>query len=279
MDLERILDRSISFHRCLVETTGSITAALMLSQALYWTPRSSTKDGWFYKSEKEWNEETGMTRTEQEGARKKLRQCGFWQEDKRGIPCRLFYRVDMDKLAKSLGISVSKCADKFAGNLQTRKQETRKQATGKPASYKESEITQRLLQKDNGSSFVLPDWIPEDAWKGFEDIRKKLRKPLTDRARELTVKGLEELRSRGEDAVACLNQSVQRGYSGVFPVNRNDGRYRDGHDPKPVVESPEAKERKKKADAAFLERIRRENDIRLGLIPEKGSYEGQAIRS
>jgi hypothetical protein len=190
MNLEKILDRSISFHRCFVEITGSITAALMLSQALYWTPRSSTKDGWFYKSEKEWNEETGLTRSEQEGARKKLRQCGFWQEEKRGIPCQLFYRVDLDKLAQALGVSVSTCTDKFAGNLQTGRQETCKQAADKPAGYKESERTQRVQQKNTGSSFVLPDWIPLEAWGAFKDVRKKLRKPLTDYASKLTVQEL-----------------------------------------------------------------------------------------
>ena len=270
MNLGKILDRSISFHRCFVEIAGSISAALMLSQALYWTPRSSTGDGWFYKSEKQWNEETGMTRTEQEGARKKLRECDFWQEEKRGIPCRLFYRVDMDKLARALGISVSICADKFAGNLQTGVRETRKQASGKPASYKEPEITKRLQQKNNGSSFVLPDWIPEDAWRGFEDIRNRLRKPLTDRSRELTVKDLEELRSQGEDPVACLNQSVQRGYSGVFPVNRNGDRNGNGQEAKPVPMSQEEKAKRMKAEEEILAKFRRETDIKLGLIPKVG---------
>ena len=33
--LLQLLDRPIAFHRCFVTLTGSVTAALMLSQALY----------------------------------------------------------------------------------------------------------------------------------------------------------------------------------------------------------------------------------------------------
>jgi hypothetical protein len=107
-------------------------------------------------------------------------------------------------------------------------------------------------------------------WEAFEEVRTKLRKPLTDNACKLTVQELLKLKNKGEDPVACLNQSVQRGYSGVFPVNRNDGRNGSGHEPKSVVVSPEAKRKMKEADEAVLARFRRENDIRLGFIPTSG---------
>jgi hypothetical protein len=70
--------------------------------------------------------------------------------------------------------------------------------------------------------------------------------------------------------VACLNQSAQRGYSGVFPANRNVGRNVSGHEPNPVEVSPEAERKKKEANEAWLERFRRANGIRLGLIPAPG---------
>ncbi|MGL1664079.1 hypothetical protein ACSTJP_00070, partial [Vibrio parahaemolyticus] len=71
---------------------------LMLSQALYWSKRTNDPDGWFYKSQVEWEEETGMTRYEQEGARKALIKLGVLEELKRGVPCRLHYRVNMKAL-------------------------------------------------------------------------------------------------------------------------------------------------------------------------------------
>jgi hypothetical protein len=97
-----LLDRPIAFHRIFVDLTGSVTAALMLSQAVYWSRRTRDRDGWFYRTQEEWYEETGMKRPEQETARKHLRATTFWTEDRRGIPARVFFRVDLERLAEQL---------------------------------------------------------------------------------------------------------------------------------------------------------------------------------
>ncbi len=88
--------RTIAFRREYVELTGSITAALMLSQAIYWTQR--TDDGWFYKSLADWYAETGMKRREQGGARKRLNQHGWWAEDRHGPRGTVRFRVDIKLL-------------------------------------------------------------------------------------------------------------------------------------------------------------------------------------
>jgi hypothetical protein len=101
-----LLDRPIAFHRIFVTLAGSFTAAGMLSQALYWTRiklrDQPASDGWFYKTQAEWEEETGLTRSEQETARKHLRKTPFWGEARRGIPAKLYFRVDLDALERVL---------------------------------------------------------------------------------------------------------------------------------------------------------------------------------
>lgn len=101
-ELMSLLQRPIAFHRVFVDLTGSVLAALMLSQAFYWTGKSKTKTDWFWKTQEEWQEETGMTRWEQETARKTLRKTDFWEEQKKGIPAKLYYRVDLAKLMLAL---------------------------------------------------------------------------------------------------------------------------------------------------------------------------------
>jgi len=101
-ELSQLLGRPIAFHRTLVLLTGSLTAALMLSQAIYWQKRVTSADGWWWKTREQWNEETGLTRTEQETARRYLRQHAWWQEELRGLPARMYFRVDLDALADAL---------------------------------------------------------------------------------------------------------------------------------------------------------------------------------
>lgn len=92
----KMFDRPVAFHRGFVTLTGSVTAALMLSQAVYWSQRSSHPAGWFYKTAEDWEQETGLTRREQETARKRLRHFVWWQEElhkANGVPT-LYFRVD-----------------------------------------------------------------------------------------------------------------------------------------------------------------------------------------
>ena len=100
--LLRLLDRPIAFHRCFVDLAGSITAALMLSQAIYWQQRTRDPDGWWFKTRDEWQEETGLGRREQETARRKLRKLGVLREDLRGVPAQLWYMVDEIRLFELL---------------------------------------------------------------------------------------------------------------------------------------------------------------------------------
>jgi len=118
--IKSILRRPVAYHPVFAEITGYITAALMLSQAWYWTPRTDDADGWFYKTRQEWTEETGMSRTEQETARKRLVELNLLEEELRGMPAKMHFRVNTENVVKLL-----------AENLPTdRRQRSRKPAGG-----------------------------------------------------------------------------------------------------------------------------------------------------
>ena len=74
----------VAFYPRLADLTGSVTAALLLGQCLYWTDRvlrqQPERDGWFWKTAVEWRQEIGLTRREQETARCRLRALGLLEE-------------------------------------------------------------------------------------------------------------------------------------------------------------------------------------------------------
>ena len=98
-----MFDLPVSFHRCLVPVTGSVTAALMLSQAI-WSSQASEPEaeGWFVKSREEWEDETGLSRWEQQTARRVLRDGGFLEERRVGMPAKLCFRVCPDQVLRAL---------------------------------------------------------------------------------------------------------------------------------------------------------------------------------
>ena len=72
------------------------------------------------------------------------------------------------------------------------------------------------------SAFVLPDWIDSETWHGFEEMRKKQRKPLTAKARALAISKLETYRRQGHAPESVLNNSILNGYQGLFPPSASD---------------------------------------------------------
>ena len=100
MKVIKVLDRVVAFQRVFVELTGSVTGALFLSQAVYWQNRSESDDGWWWKTQEDWESETGMTRREWESARAASSQFVKWE--RRGVPAKTFYLVSNDAIEASL---------------------------------------------------------------------------------------------------------------------------------------------------------------------------------
>lgn len=117
MNYDFIPDRPIAFNRDFVKLGIGITGALLLSQAVYWCKRTNDNDGWFYKTADEWQEETGMTRNEQETARRRLRDLGILEEKRAGLPAKLYYRINTNKLVELLKSRLSLCDNQEANNV------------------------------------------------------------------------------------------------------------------------------------------------------------------
>ena len=109
--IDFISDKPVAFNRDFVALGVGITGALFLSQCVYWAKRLDfERDGWFYKTQQDWEKETGMTRREQESARTKLVSLGFLEEKKQGIPCKIWYRINSNNLLSALNSVANKSA-------------------------------------------------------------------------------------------------------------------------------------------------------------------------
>lgn len=65
--------------------------------------------------------------------------------------------------------------------------------------------------------FSLPDWVPQEAWDGWLDMRRKSKHPATVRAQALAVGELEKLKRQGHDPGKLLDLATLHGWRGIFP--------------------------------------------------------------
>lgn len=100
----------VQYHPVLADKLGSFKAALFLGHALYWarhvTTRYHSRDGWFFLSAKQCTLATGLSAREQASARQLLIEHSLIAEMISGRPAKLHYRVDLDRIAQLLGMSV-----------------------------------------------------------------------------------------------------------------------------------------------------------------------------
>jgi hypothetical protein len=107
----------VAFYPRLADLSGSVTAALLLGQCLYWTRgvlrQQPDRNGWFWKTSAEWRRETGLTRREQDSARRRLRALGLLAEQRRGMPAKRWFRLDLEALGRQLGQVYSGPCDRW----------------------------------------------------------------------------------------------------------------------------------------------------------------------
>lgn len=181
--LRELLDRPISFHRILAKVSGGATVGLFLSQAFYWSRRTDNPEGWFWKTQEEWEEETSLTRREQETARARLKALGILQEKRAGVPAKLYFRLDLDRLFSLLQGVTDKNVRKrhtgeqglqYGGKRQSRMAEKDEQARRKAPDRRggnarsligtetTTEITQRLQQQHSSIPNVRANLTTQD---------------------------------------------------------------------------------------------------------------------
>ena len=84
--------------------------------------------------------------------------------------------------------------------------------------------TKKEKQKEKAGTFPLEDYTDNaellEALRGFVEMRKKIKAPLTEHAFSLLFKKLDGMGSTDEEKAAIVNQSVMNSWKGLFPLKQ-----------------------------------------------------------
>jgi hypothetical protein len=178
--LRRLLsDRPIAFHPSLARAFGGINEALFFQQIAYWSDKGTDPE-WIYKSQVELEAETCLSSYQQKQSRDRLKRLGVLEDDRRGVPARLYYRINWDatfRLLDTANLDAER-DPRFQETANLDSQQPIDLSTGNSRSISES--TQR----------VLPERLFEDS-KGpslaekYDQARLAILPYAQDLAREL----------------------------------------------------------------------------------------------
>lgn len=88
-----------------------------------------------------------------------------------------------------------------------------------PKAHQTPDTSKGIPSESKGSApkLALPPWLEPDAWQAWHAFRNS-RKGWTAHARSLSLRKLTELHSQGYDPRAVIEQSIERGWTGLFPL-------------------------------------------------------------
>ncbi len=219
----------------LARLLGGINEALLFQQLAYWSDKGSDPE-WIYKTQKDIEEETTLTRTQQETARARLRKLGVIEENKKGLPAKLYFRVNWDAVFALFDDSV-----KDAGNLQPRMRETDKQERGNDAdriagflqpltksTYKE-DTRDDFSNDSNDKNNIMSredveqiSWVIRDIAREFAD-QAPLKSSTTRASRLFESSGLSLDEFLAVVQTARLRTKQYSGSIKALPVDRGGG--------------------------------------------------------
>lgn len=113
-ELEELLGFKVSYYPNISRITGSINSAILLSRLLYWWEKRS--NGLLYKTIKEIEDETCLSKNHQISSIKKLEELDFIQVYLIGVPPKRHFAISIEKIMEALKESSEKRKIKFPKN-------------------------------------------------------------------------------------------------------------------------------------------------------------------
>ena len=95
---------------------------------------------------------------------------------------------------------------------------------GTPEGFPQTQepVSEPVIKKEKANTrhvrVALPDWLPEEDWKDFCEMRQKIRAPMTEPAKKKIISRLDAMRARGHDPAKSLQRSTEHSWRGVFEL-------------------------------------------------------------
>lgn len=167
------------------------------------------EDGFTFVSQKVMAAATELNIRSIQRALKTLSDNGFITKEPR-------YRVDGSRTTDGIKLHVTNCR-------MAERQSDEGDATD-PTKNDDTESGQLTVnnrqsnnKKNKTKKVTLPDWIDPEDWKDFEELRKKKKKPLTDRARKLAIGELQKIHDSGLSVKTAIERTILNGWLSFYP--------------------------------------------------------------
>lgn len=229
----------IAANRSLIKAFGLHVAVIigeLASEAKYWKKRGQLEDGWFFSTVENIEEATGLNAYYQREAIKQLHELGFIETKYKGLPRKRYIRINGMNIIQT--IAQIDGEQETADERQCFTQLTTSDAPSEPLAThpvddnNNKEQQQPTTKKKERKKFTETYDSIIDGFTEDEPLRNALREFLrykvatakrkksefTNYALKQNLGKLRNLADNPRDMLAIVNQTLERGWSGFFPL-------------------------------------------------------------
>lgn len=213
-------DNFIAVNKTLIKAFG-IEPALLLgelaSEAVYWNNRGELEDGYFFSTVENIEERTTLTAYQQRKALSILQDKGVVDViSKKGAPPKRYIKINEDAIMQIFDVQNS--------NILTFKTEKTSLLNVKNFNTNNKHKKNNKEEQYNEVIAEFPYQTEEfmQAIKDFIEMRKTLKKPVTNRALKMLINKAEQIAQGNEGVIVQLfNQSTANSWLGIYPLKEN----------------------------------------------------------
>ena len=163
--------KPIAYNPDLARLLGSAKAGILISQLLYWWEKGKNKN-WIYKTIKEMEKETALSRSEQDTAIRKCKEIGILEVKVKSIPATRHFKINIDKLTELLKSrlqeSYKQDCDKLPNSV-AKKQQSITDNTTKNNSEENYSNKEKIKMYKKGKKFGEKPYYRGDEMRWFKE--------------------------------------------------------------------------------------------------------------
>ncbi|EQA03141.1 hypothetical protein [Glaesserella parasuis] len=198
----RQLGQPIAYYPQLAKPLGGVTAAILFGQLFFWQDKTSNPLG-VYKTQAELEQETGLSRREQETARKKLVELGILVETHKRLEHRIYFKLDLVKFDALMDDIREEAKPPFVNTENTSENTNNNTSLTGSINAREKKSADLILLESFG--------ITEQLAKDFIVHRKSFKAPITETALKGFQREADKAKIPIQQAIAI---SIERGWRG-----------------------------------------------------------------
>ena len=118
--------------------------------------------------------------------------------------------------------------DKYSIDKKSKEYIEQKQEENQEQIQEQKQVKKEKKPKETHNSIIENYTINEDlreALKGFVEMRKEIKKPITAKGLKIALGKLDKWALDDLTKIDIVNQSIERSWSGLFPLNKNNNQY------------------------------------------------------